>query len=109
LRSLGDEKVAPRDSVELDLREIISIFYDVRCQTVHEGITYDFHFSDDGKTWMMNWVDVSKPHEAPDIRVFKTRLTPAAPDQASPGANRGALGSEIGSGQQGSTANTPGG
>jgi len=73
-RSLGDEKVAPRDSVELDLREIILIFYDVRCQTVHEGITYDFHFSDDGKTWMMNWVDVSKPHEAPDIRVFKTNL-----------------------------------
>lgn len=39
----------------------------------------------------------------------QARLTPAAPDQALPGVNRGALGSEIGSGQQGSTANTPGG
>jgi MFS family permease len=39
----------------------------------------------------------------------RRRITTAAPDQASPGASRGAWGSEDNPGQKGSTANTPGG
>jgi len=44
------------------------------------------------------------------VRLFGgTRLTPAAPDQASPGANRGACVSMNGFDEDGLPANTPGG
>jgi hypothetical protein len=72
-RSLGDPQVHPRDSVDLGLCSIISVLYDVRNQTVHEGITYGFHFSDDGET-ILNWVDVAPPNRSPDIRVFETTI-----------------------------------
>lgn len=71
------------------------------------------------RTWNNYYGNIPKNYEI----LFETRvrsrqgpntgqegdLTPVAPDQASPGANRAALGSTGGSGQKGSTADTPGG
>jgi hypothetical protein len=72
-RSLGDKKVGLRDPVECKLSKIIGVLYSIRSEMVHEGITYNFHFSDDGITWMMNWVNMTAG-DPPDIQVFETRI-----------------------------------